>query len=193
MSARRKASRRGAAAIRRTFVLAVVSDEDEPREPASPVCYMREFEVWESDEAEQPMKVRIKRAYEAPSPEDGGRFLVDRVWPRGVKKDDLALSAWLKDVAPSNELRRWYGHEASRWNVFRRRYRAELKSRAEVLRQLRDALDRGTVTLVYSARDEKHNQAVVLREFLLESKPSRRKIRNPKEERTLETNEDGAP
>lgn len=144
--------------------------EDEPCEPASPVSYLSEFQDWESDDAEQPMKIQIKRAYERPLPEDGNRFLVDRLWPRGVKKDGLALTAWLKDAAPSGELRRWFGHDASKWNEFCRRYRAGLRSHPGALRPLREAIERGTVTLVYSARDEEHNQAVALREFLLKTR-----------------------
>ena len=122
------------------------------------------------------MKLCIKRAYEPAAPEDGSRFLVDRLWPRGVKKETLALTAWLKDVAPSGTLRRWFGHDPERWTEFRRRYRAELKSQPTVLQPLRDALAHGMVTLVYSAHDEAHNQAVVLREYLLETKSSFRKI-----------------
>lgn len=116
------------------------------------------------------MKLRIKRAYEPASPEDGARFLVDRLWPRGVRKETLLLTGWLKEVAPSDALRRWFGHAPERWEEFRRRYQQELKSHRSVLQPLRDALNRGPVTLVYSAHDEAHNQAVVLREFLL--KPS---------------------
>ena len=116
------------------------------------------------------MKLHIKRAYEPAVPEDGERFLVDRLWPRGVKKESLVLTAWFKDVAPSDALRRWFGHVPERWEDFRRRYRDELKTQQAALQPLRDALKRGTVTLVYSAHDEAHNQAVVLREFLLETK-----------------------
>jgi uncharacterized protein YeaO (DUF488 family) len=114
------------------------------------------------------MNLRIKRAYEPSKPEDGERYLVDRLWPRGVRKGALALKDWLKDVAPSDKLRRWFGHDPARWDGFRLRYRAELEAHSEVLLPLRDALRRGAVTLVYSARDEVHNQAVVLREYLLE-------------------------
>lgn len=121
------------------------------------------------------MKLHIKRAYEPALPKDGHRFLVDRLWPRGVKKEALALTAWLKDVAPSDALRRWFGHDPERWTEFRRRYRAELKSQPKVVQPLRDALSHGVVTLVYSAHDEAHNQAVVLREYLLETKSSFRK------------------
>lgn len=126
------------------------------------------------------MKLRIKRAYEPASPEDGSRFLVDRLWPRGVRKDALALTAWLKDIAPSDALRRWFGHDPARWTEFRRRYRAELKTQRTALQPLREALKRGSVTLVYSAHDEAHNQAVVLREYLLETKSSSRKAMRPK-------------
>lgn len=118
------------------------------------------------------MKLRIKRAYEPASPKDGCRFLVDRLWPRGIRKDALALSEWLKEVAPSNDLRRWFGHNPARWEEFQRRYRTELKANQAALKPLRDALSHGAVTLVYSARDEARNQAVVLRDYLLETKPS---------------------
>ena len=97
-----------------------------------------------------------------------------------MKKESLALTAWLKDVAPSNELRRWFGHDPERWTEFRRRYRAELKTQRTALQPLREALKRGPVTLVYSAHDEAHNQAVVLREYLLETKSSSRKATRPK-------------
>lgn len=116
------------------------------------------------------MKLHIKRAYEPAAPEDGERFLVDRLWPRGVRKEALVLAGWLKEVAPSDALRRWFGHDPKRWEKFCCRYRDELKVRQSAIQPLRDALKRGPVTLVYSAHDEAHNQAVVLREFLL--KPS---------------------
>lgn len=114
------------------------------------------------------MKINIKRAYEGSSPEDGERYLVDRLWPRGVKKEDLLLTAWLKEIAPSTELRRWFGHDPVRWQEFTRRYRDELKSVPEDLQLIRDAAKRGPLTLIYSAHDEEHNQAVVLRDYLLE-------------------------
>ena len=113
------------------------------------------------------MDVRIKRAYEAASPEDGIRILVDRLWPRGVTKADAAIDSWEKDLAPSKELRQWFGHEPQRWEEFRRRYAREVHAHEERLAQLR-ALARTTrVTLVHAARDEEHNDAVVLRELLL--------------------------
>jgi len=111
--------------------------------------------------------VRIKRAYEAPSPQDGTRVLVDRLWPRGVKKADADIAQWMKEIAPSNELRKWFGHEPQRWEEFRRRYKAELAAKRELVGELRELAGRGPLTLVYSAHDEAHNQAVVLREALL--------------------------
>ncbi len=116
------------------------------------------------------MEVRLKRAYDAPSPEDGERFLVDRLWPRGVRKETLKVSAWLKDVAPSDELRRWFDHDSARWEEFRRRYRDELRSRGDVLKPLRDAASKGPITLVYAAREPVYNHTTMLREMLLKSK-----------------------
>ncbi len=115
--------------------------------------------------------VQIKRAYEPASSKDGTRLLVDRLWPRGVKKEALAIAGWFKDVAPSKELRKWFGHDPERWMEFRRRYRAELKANAAALKPLHEAMKKdGLITLVYSAHDEEHNQAVVLREWLLEGR-----------------------
>ena len=110
-------------------------------------------------------KYRIKRVYEPAAEADGTRVLVDRVWPRGITKEKAALSEWLKDVAPSTELRQWFGHDPARFEAFRERYRAELEGNAALddLRRLK-----GTVTLVYGAHDETHNQAVVLKELLEE-------------------------
>lgn len=147
-----------------------LTTEDWP-EPASPVCYLREFGEAPPAPHHQSGEIRLKRVYEAPSPEDGCRFLVDRLWPRGVSKHTLALTAWLKDVAPSDALRRWFGHKVARWESFRRRYTEELTSRPEALRPLREALAHGRVTLVYAARDPDHNQAVVLCEFLRRAAP----------------------
>jgi uncharacterized protein YeaO (DUF488 family) len=112
-------------------------------------------------------EVRIKRAYEAPSPHDGTRILVDRLWPRGVKKATAGISQWMKEIAPSNELRKWFGHDPARWEEFRRRYEAELAQKRDLIGQLRDLASKGPLTLVYAAHDEAHNQAVVLREKLL--------------------------
>lgn len=122
--------------------------------------------------------IRLKRAYEPAAPDDGQRFLVDRVWPRGVTRDALDIDGWAKEAAPSSELRKWFGHDPSRWNEFQQRYREELASRADVLRPLVDAARKGTVTLVYSARDEQHNQAVVLKDVLDEHLAHQRRPRN---------------
>jgi uncharacterized protein YeaO (DUF488 family) len=113
------------------------------------------------------LEVRIKRVYEPPLPTDGTRVLVDRLWPRGVRKNDAAIQRWMKDVAPSAELRRWFGHDPARWQEFRRRYRSELHGKAELLAELRAMARERPLTLVYSAHDEQHNQAVVLRDVLL--------------------------
>ncbi len=111
-------------------------------------------------------KVSIQRAYEDPRPGDGYRVLVDRVWPRGRRKEDLALDEWAKDLAPSTALRKWFGHEPERWDAFRERYREELAQpeARERLHALVRAGGHRPLTLVYSAKDEQHNQAVVLRE-----------------------------
>ena len=110
--------------------------------------------------------IRLKRAYDPPAPEDGVRVLVDRLWPRGLRKADAAIDRWLKDIAPSTELRRWFGHEPSRWDEFQRRYRDELSRHPDVLNGLREMARDAAVTLIYAARDTLHNEAVVLREVL---------------------------
>jgi uncharacterized protein YeaO (DUF488 family) len=111
--------------------------------------------------------VRLKRAYETPDREDGRRILVDRLWPRGLSKADAAIDEWLKDLAPSTELRKWFGHDPDRWGEFRRRYTAEIHGHAELLAHLRELVRQGPVTLIYSAHDEVHNDAIVLRDVLL--------------------------
>jgi uncharacterized protein YeaO (DUF488 family) len=116
--------------------------------------------------------VKTKRAYEPPAPGDGVRVLVDRLWPRGVSKADAALDQWMKEIAPTTELRKWFGHNAERWEEFGRRYAAELHGNGELLGQLRALARKGTVTLVYSAHDEAHNDAIVLREVVLGRKPT---------------------
>jgi uncharacterized protein YeaO (DUF488 family) len=112
--------------------------------------------------------IRVKRAYDAPAPEDGARFLVDRLWPRGIKKEALGINGWLKEIAPSDELRRWFGHSANKWDEFQRRYFAELDEKPELLQSIQEATYQGNVTLVYSARDEEHNNAVALQAYLKE-------------------------
>jgi uncharacterized protein YeaO (DUF488 family) len=112
-------------------------------------------------------RVKLKRAYEKRSEDDGTRVLVDRLWPRGVKKIDAAIDLWVKELSPSTDLRKWFGHDPARWDEFRHRYVQELYEHREALDRLRDLARQGPITLVYSAHDEAHNDAVVLRELLL--------------------------
>lgn len=114
-----------------------------------------------------PNAIRTKRAYEAPSSTDGMRVLIDRLWPRGLKRSDAAIDEWAKELSPSTELRKWFGHDPARWAEFRRRFVNELREHVDRIERLRDMAREGTLTLVYSARDEEHNDAVVLRAFLL--------------------------
>jgi uncharacterized protein YeaO (DUF488 family) len=110
--------------------------------------------------------IRIKRIYDPPSPGDGKRILVDRLWPRGVAKEDARLDEWLKEIAPSDELRHWFGHEPEKWDEFRSRYRQELQGQEEILNRLRAEAQQGTITILFAAKDEEHNNAVVLKELL---------------------------
>ena len=111
------------------------------------------------------MKLQIKRVYEVPGKADGIRILVDRLWPRGLSRDKAAVDLWLKDIAPSAELRRWYAHQPERWQEFRRRYFAELDQHAEAVSQLRAAFGKGTATLLYAAKDAGHSNAQALLEY----------------------------
>jgi uncharacterized protein YeaO (DUF488 family) len=110
--------------------------------------------------------IKLKRAREKAEPEDGARYLVDRLWPRGVSKAGLKLDGWLKDVAPSDALRRWFNHDQKKWDEFRRRYFAELDSKPDAWSPLVDSATKGPVTLIYGARDPEHNNAVALAEYL---------------------------
>jgi len=110
--------------------------------------------------------IEIKRVYESLKGNKGARFLVERLWPRGVKKEALHMDAWLKDVAPSPELRQWFGHDPLKWEEFQRRYRAELDAHPEAWQPLLEAARRGDVTLLYSARDTEHNSALLLKNYL---------------------------
>lgn len=110
--------------------------------------------------------LKTKRVYEKTQTGDGVRFLVERLWPRGIKKEDLKMKAWLKEVAPSPELRKWFAHDPDKWSEFQKRYRAELKANPEGWEPIVEAARHGTVTLLYSARDEEHNSALVLKSFL---------------------------
>jgi len=112
------------------------------------------------------MKIKLKRIYEAPEPADGTRVLVDRLWPRGVSKEEAHLDLWLKEVAPSTELRHWFGHDPARWEEFQRRYRQELSTHEAEIEQLAAFAHKGPLTLLYGARDQTHNDAVVLKAFL---------------------------
>jgi len=122
--------------------------------------------------ADLAMSVALKRAYEPPVEADGRRVLVDRLWPRGVAKNDARLTLWLKEVAPSPELRRWFGHDPARWTEFVGRYRVELDRNPEPVERLRALAAKGRVTLVYGARDPVHNHAAALRAYLVEGEPA---------------------
>ena len=117
--------------------------------------------------------IKLKRAYDPASKDDGIRFLVERLWPRGVKKTALRLDAWLKDVAPTTELRTWFNHDPSKWKEFQRRYAAELGAKPQAVEPILEANRRGRVTLVYSSHDEEHNNAVALKAYL--AAPMRRR------------------
>jgi uncharacterized protein YeaO (DUF488 family) len=112
------------------------------------------------------MSIVLKRAYEPPAASDGWRVLVDRIWPRGIAKEDLQVDAWLKDVAPSTELRKWFGHDPNKWDEFRQRYARELEQRQDAIEQLLDKARAGDVTLVFGARDARHSNAAALKEYL---------------------------
>jgi uncharacterized protein YeaO (DUF488 family) len=119
-----------------------------------------------NEQAELASRIQLKRVYEASSGADGARFLVERLWPRGIKKSSLEIQAWLKEVAPSIDLRKWFKHDPARWMEFRRRYFAELKENQSSWLPILEAASCGTVTLIYSSHDPEHNNAVALKEFL---------------------------
>lgn len=112
------------------------------------------------------MNIRLKRAYESPAKSDGTRVLVDRLWPRGLTKERAAVDLWLKEIAPSTELRKWFGHDPEKWKEFQSRYKTELRNNAAAVEALRTKANKGPVTLIYAARDEEHNEARVLERFL---------------------------
>lgn len=129
--------------------------------------------------------LKLKRIYEAPQNSDGYRILVDRIWPRGVSKERAAIALWLKEVGPSTGLRKWFGHDPARWLEFQKRYRQELRGRPELTARIKQLeKEHGVVTLVFSARDEERNQAVVIRDFLAK--------RSPKSERKAAAKKAGA-
>jgi uncharacterized protein YeaO (DUF488 family) len=112
------------------------------------------------------MKLAIKRVYEEPDKDDGIRILIDRLWPRGLSKEKAHVDLWLKEIAPSTELRKWFAHDPAKWTEFKTRYRAELKHNSEQLAVLKQAIAKGPVTLLYGAKDEQHNDAIVLQQLL---------------------------
>jgi len=125
--------------------------------------------------------IKLKRVYEAAASSDGSRVLVERLWPRGVRKANLRIDAWLKEIGPSNDLRRWFAHDSKKWDVFRERYFAELDSTPKVWKGLVQAARRGPITLIYSSRDPEHNNAVALKDYLQTKmkrakNPARRKL-----------------
>ena len=120
--------------------------------------------------------IRLKRVYDPVADDDGTRFLVERLWPRGIKKSDLQMQAWLKHVAPSSGLRRWFSHDPKKWSDFRERYFRELRSNVRALEPIVAAAKQGTVTLLYSSRDSEHNNAVALRDYI---EGQSRKSRSP--------------
>jgi len=112
------------------------------------------------------MNIQMKRVYEQPANNDGSRILVDRLWPRGLTKEKAKLDLWLKEIAPSTELRQWFGHDPKKWRGFRGRYETELRHNSDLVEMLKTKAKEGTITLLYGARDEKHNEALVLKQFL---------------------------
>jgi uncharacterized protein YeaO (DUF488 family) len=132
--------------------------------PLAPVTTKRRGLAGESERRTK--MIQLKRVYDKAAPEDGKRFLVERLWPRGIRKSALGIDAWLKELGPSTSLRKWFGHDPGRWEEFRRRYFHELEKNTEGLKPIQRAAERGRVTLIYSSHDTEHNNAVALREFL---------------------------
>jgi|SRR5690606_925809 len=114
--------------------------------------------------------IRLRRVYDEPAADEGTRILVERLWPRGLKKEDVAADLWLKEIAPSAELRKWYAHDVSKWKEFSRRYRAELEANDDALEPIRAALKKGPVTFLFAARDAEHSSAALLKEYLEKSR-----------------------
>ena len=110
--------------------------------------------------------LKVKRIYETASSDDGKRILVDRLWPRGIKKSEVKIDEWLKEIAPSDELRKWFAHDPSKWQAFKRKYAHEIEEKSDLIQQLRKESEREAVTLVYSAKDNEHNNAVALKEII---------------------------
>ena len=121
--------------------------------------------------------IQIKRVYDPPAKEDGARFLVERLWPRGMKKEALHMDTWCKNAAPSNDLRRWFSHDPAKWKEFQRRYRAELADNRAACQPLLDAAKQGNITLLYSAHDTEHSNVIVLRSYLEEQRTGKKSRR----------------
>ena len=141
-----------------------MAEKDAPAGYASPACMLHEVDPAYATGA----RVGIRRAYDPPGEDEGWRVLIDRIWPRGVTREKLAIDAWEKELAPSTELRRWFGHDPARWDAFRARYRAELAGQGEAVDALVRRLGKGPVTLVFGAKDVAHSNATALREYLIE-------------------------
>lgn len=123
--------------------------------------------------------IQLQRAYDAPGKADGTRILVERLWPRGIKKESLKLDDWRRDVGPTTELRKWFSHDPAKWEEFRRRYFAELEANREAWEPIAEAAQQGTVTLIYSSHDTEHNNAVALAEFLGKHLPKKKAAKKP--------------
>ncbi len=109
--------------------------------------------------------VKIKRVYDPPSPDDGKRILIDRLWPRGLKKEVAHVDEWLRDLAPSTELRKWFGHDPEKWAEFKKRYKKEIAGKSELIKRIKTEAKKGTVTLVFAAKDAEHSNAAFLKEL----------------------------
>jgi uncharacterized protein YeaO (DUF488 family) len=164
-------------ATRRKPRLPTTDENDVPGGYSSPACYLHELAPLAASPSAR--GVEIKRIYETPDAADGFRVLIDRLWPRGISKRRAALDAWLTDLAPSAKLRTWFHHDLDRWPEFGRRYRAELRAQAPLLQQLRQRARQQRVTLLYGARDNRVNHAVVLRDVLRRSPAAKRPRAKP--------------
>jgi len=120
------------------------------------------------DRERRGVMIQIKRVYDSPEPGDGKRILIDRLWPRGIKKEDLKMDEWVKEIAPSDKLRKWFSHDPKKYEEFKRRYAKELEEKSEILERIKNEAKKGKVTILFSAKDTEHNNATVLRELLSE-------------------------
>ena len=130
------------------------------------ISAQRNSRATETESKGRDVNIKIKRVYEHPKQEDGMRILVDRLWPRGLTKKKASVDLWLKDIAPSTELRKWFAHDPDKWKRFRGRYQTEIRNNHDLIKVLKQKAREGTITLIYGARDQKHNEALVLKQFL---------------------------